>query len=106
MSTVLSISARRRYGLARVCRIWGVARAGIYRWRQAANLPTPPHRRPGPRGPMPDAALVAEIRAVLAASPFHGEGYRKVWARLRHTSFSSTSASPMPPVAATRRVNW
>jgi transposase InsO family protein len=32
---------------------------------------------------MPDAALVDRIRAVLAASPFHGEGHRKVWARLR-----------------------
>ena len=30
------------------------------------------------------AALTTEIRAVLAASPFYGEGYRKVWARLRH----------------------
>jgi transposase InsO family protein len=27
--------------------------------------------------------LVAAIRAVLADSPFHGEGHRKVWARLR-----------------------
>jgi len=84
MSTVLSISAKRRYGLSRVCRIWGVARAGIYRWRAVANRLEPPRRRPGPQGPMPDAALVAEIRTVLAASPFHGEGYRKVWARLRH----------------------
>jgi putative transposase len=33
---------------------------------------------------MPDAALLDAIRAVLAASPFHGEGHRKVWARLRH----------------------
>jgi transposase InsO family protein len=33
---------------------------------------------------MPDADLVAAIRAVLVASPFHGEGHRKVWARLRH----------------------
>ena len=33
---------------------------------------------------MTDAALTAAIRAVLAASPFHGEGHRKVWARLRH----------------------
>jgi transposase InsO family protein len=33
---------------------------------------------------MPDAALVDEIRTVLTNSPFHGEGYRKVWARLRH----------------------
>ncbi len=32
---------------------------------------------------MPDAVLVEAIRAVLAASPFHGEGYRKIWARLR-----------------------
>jgi transposase InsO family protein len=33
---------------------------------------------------MPDAALVDAIRGVLAASAFHGEGHRKVWARLRH----------------------
>ena len=84
MSTVLSISGRRRYGLARVCRVWDIARAGIYRHRRAADLPAPQRRRPGPRGPMSDAALVAEIRTVLADSPFHGEGYRKVWARLRH----------------------
>jgi len=32
---------------------------------------------------MPDAELADAIRAVLAASPFHGEGHRKVWARLR-----------------------
>jgi len=83
-SIVLSVSGRRRYGLTRVCRVWGVARAGVYRRRRATNLPAPPRRRPGPQGPMPDAALVGEIRAVLAESPFHGEGHRKVWARLRH----------------------
>jgi len=33
---------------------------------------------------MPDAAPVEAIRGVLAAGPFHGEGHRKVWARLRH----------------------
>jgi transposase InsO family protein len=33
---------------------------------------------------MPDAGLVEAIRQVLVDSPFHGEGYRKVWARLRH----------------------
>ena len=36
MSTVISISTERRYGVARVCRVWGVARAGIYRGRRAA----------------------------------------------------------------------
>ena len=33
---------------------------------------------------MSDDALTTEIRGVLAASPFHGEGHRKVWARLRY----------------------
>jgi transposase InsO family protein len=33
---------------------------------------------------VPDAGLLAAIRAVLGASPFHGEGHRKVWARLRY----------------------
>jgi transposase InsO family protein len=34
-------------------------------------------------GPCSDQALVDHIRQVLAESPFHGEGYRKVWAKLR-----------------------
>ena len=32
---------------------------------------------------MGDRELLAEIRDVLATSPFVGEGHRKVWARLR-----------------------
>src|SRR3954464_11620015 len=63
-------------------RVPGLARiaATIYR-HLSSSRPKPP-RRPGPVGPMPDAALVDAIRAVLTASPFHGEGHRKVWARL------------------------
>ncbi|MCS7042052.1 MAG: hypothetical protein NZR01_04610, partial [Bryobacteraceae bacterium] len=30
-----------------------------------------------------DGQLVGEIRRTIQASPFHGEGHRKVWARLR-----------------------
>ena len=32
---------------------------------------------------MPDEALIDAIRLRLADRPFHGEGYRKIWARLR-----------------------
>jgi putative transposase len=32
---------------------------------------------------MADEDLVGEIRKLLEDSPFHGEGYRKLWARLR-----------------------
>ena len=70
MSTVISISTRRRYGVARVCRVWGVARAGVYRHRGAAESPQAPRRRPGPQGPMSDAALVEAIRQVLMTAPF------------------------------------
>src|SRR4029079_1656824 len=60
---------------------WRAARASVYR-HLSSSRPQPP-RRPGPVGPMPDPALVEAIRAVLTPSPFHGEGHRKVWARLR-----------------------
>jgi hypothetical protein len=79
MSRMLSPKTGKPYGIARVCRIWRMARANIYRHR----LPGPPVQvRPGPSGPMPDAALLEQIRAVLSTSPFHGEGHRKVWAKL------------------------
>ena len=82
MSQTTSPSGGKPYGLARVCRVWGVARSTVYRYREPPRPAA--QRRPGPAGPMPDADLLEAIRAVLAASPFHGEGHRKVWARLRH----------------------
>src|SRR3954468_2115615 len=81
MSQTVSPSSGRPYGLARVCRVWRASRATVYRHLSSSRPKVP--RRPGPVGPMPDAALVEAIRAVLTASPFHGEGHRKVWARLR-----------------------
>ena len=81
MSAQRSPSIGRVYGIARVSRLWRVARATVYRRRRGAAATQP--RRPGPLGPMPDEALVAAIRDLLADGPFHGEGYRKIWARLR-----------------------
>jgi transposase InsO family protein len=65
-----------------------VARATVYRHRLPP--PTEPPRRPGPVGAMADAALLEAIRGVLAAGPFHGEGHRKVWARLRHAGLRTS----------------
>ena len=77
-----SISTRRAYGLQRICRVWHGARSSVYARRQATTSPTPCRRR-GPVGAAPDDVLVGHIRRVLEASPFHGEGYRKAWAKLR-----------------------
>ena len=82
MSGAQSISIRRAYGVQRVCRVWHRARSSVYARRQATRSPARCRRR-GPIGAAPDDVLVAHIRRVLEASPFHGEGYRKAWAKLR-----------------------
>src|SRR4051794_40248085 len=80
MSRVISPVTGKSYGLAAVCRVWRLARSCVYRLLS----PPPMTQRRGPLGAMSDEALARAIRGVLAASPFHGEGHRKVWARLRH----------------------
>jgi transposase InsO family protein len=58
----------------------------VYRHRvtgNAANEARPPRRR-GPEEACSDSALLEHIQAIIEASPFSGEGYRKIWARLRH----------------------
>jgi len=62
-----------------VSRLWQITRATVYRHRSSATV----SRRPGPIGPMADDELVDAIRGLLAQGPVHGEGYRKIWARLR-----------------------
>ena len=81
MSLLVSPSTKQSYGVLRVTRVWGTSRATVYRHRRCGQPSL--RRRPGPLGPLPDEALVEAIRKLLADSPFHGEGYRKIWARLR-----------------------
>jgi putative transposase len=88
MSRAVSPSTGRPYGVLRVTRLWGVSRATVYRHRRPPEAIA--RARPGPRGALPDDELAEEIRALLEASPFHGEGYRKVWARLRFTGIRTS----------------
>ena len=72
------------YGLERVCAVWGVPRSSFYAEQRKAVDPTKPAaRRRGPKPKISDENLLAAIVADLEASPFEGEGFRKVWARLR-----------------------
>jgi len=84
MAETISPSTGRRYGIAPVCRIWDVPRSSFYADRRRGSTATPirPQRR-GPKPVVSDDALLAAIRADLARSPWHGEGHRKVWARVR-----------------------
>src|ERR1700732_5642422 len=90
MSQILSPSLARGYGMARVTRVWKISRASVYR----SLKETPPNtiaRRSGPVGACSDAELAEHIRQHIAASRLHGEGYRKLWARLR---FAGVRTSP------------
>ena len=90
MSRTLSPSFARCYGLARVARVWQVSRASVYRsLRQTPPIAIGPRR--GPVGACSDADLADHIRRQIAVSRLHGEGYRKLWARLR---FAGVRASP------------
>ena len=68
-------------GLARVCRMGGIARSTVS-WQRHERPPRGARR--GPLGPCADEHLVDPIRHILAASPCPGAGDRQVWARLRH----------------------
>ncbi len=82
MSRTVSPSTDRRYGLALVCRVWQRPRSSVYAMRTRAESP-PPARKRGPKTALSDPELTAAIRETITASPWLGEGYRKVWAQLR-----------------------
>ena len=85
MSRETSEEVGKPYGLERVCRILEYPRSTIYaqQARESAKVLALRPQRRGPKPKMADADLLAAIRADLDASPFTGEGHRKVWARLR-----------------------
>jgi transposase InsO family protein len=85
MSSETSEGTGKSYGLERVCQVLEFPRSTIYaqQARESAKVVPLFAQRRGPKPKVSDADLLAAIRADLAASPFTGEGHRKVWARLR-----------------------
>src|SRR5262245_45416146 len=67
-----------------ICAVFCVACLIVY-WMLMPAISLPPVAvKRGPKTWWSDAEVVAAIRVVLAATPFYGEGYRKVRARLAH----------------------
>ena len=85
----VSISLKQVVALKSVCLVAGVARSSVYWSRRVVNIPAPePRPARGPVCRYSDAELATQIRLVLAATAFLGEGYRKVLATLRHRGFA------------------
>jgi putative transposase len=76
MSQAISPTTNRPYGLKRVCEAWDVARCSFY--RKCCN----PEKR-GPKPIIEEEILLEKIQKDLQATPFRGEGHRKVHARLK-----------------------
>lgn len=83
MSREVSPATGKRYGVARVCQVLGIARSTVYARKHARSAPRPPAVRRGPKPKVSDETLLQAIREDLESSPFTGEGHRKVWARLK-----------------------
>ena len=84
MSATRSPTTGRHYPLTQVCAVYRVPRSTAYTAAaRTTAAPASSGAKRGPKTPASDETLVAAIRAVLAATPFHGEGHRKVRARLR-----------------------
>ena len=85
MSRTVSPSANRVYGVRRVCEELELARSTFYACRDRRERSERVLLKRGPKTKLSDEHLTEKIREILQASPFVGEGHRKVWARLRAT---------------------
>jgi putative transposase len=83
MSDRRSPSTGMTYGVMRVCETLDVPRSSFYEKKRRKHSKGHKHKKRGPVPSVSDEALLVLIREVLASSPFIGEGYRKVWARLK-----------------------
>src|SRR5260370_9876301 len=92
MSRAASPFTGRRYGVVCGRGEWGMAGSSFYYQRGIAAQPGGVLGRRGPKTAWSDTALLEKIREVLAASPFYGEGHRKVWARLRFQEVRTSKA--------------
>jgi putative transposase len=81
MSQTISPGVGRLYGVQRVCQVWEQARSSFY--HAVCQVPQAAPKRRGPKPLVSDEDLLTLIRDDLAATPFTGEGHRKVWGRLR-----------------------
>jgi putative transposase len=84
----VSPATGRGYPLAMICAVFRVPRSSVYAAAMPRSVAALPPGKRGPKTRTSDTELVEAIRAVLAATPFHGEGYRKVRARLAPRGFA------------------
>ena len=84
MSTEVSPTTGRVYGIQRVCQVFRWPRSTLYAQEKQDAMGERSQAKRGPKPSCSDKELLSLIRADLEGSPFSGEGHRKVWARLKY----------------------
>jgi putative transposase len=83
LSYEVSKATGKPYGVKPVCDTLDVPRSSFYEKKRRKRSKGRKYKKRGPVPAVSDDELLALIRCDLASSPFIGEGYRKVWARLK-----------------------
>jgi len=78
----LTVLAKKIAPLKAVCETLGISRSAVYARGDNRRSNSEPKKR-GPKTIISDEKLVEEIRSVIHDTPFTGEGYKKIRARLR-----------------------
>lgn len=88
MSQRTSPATGKIYGLKRVCESWEMPRSTLYAKRGKGSLEGSGDKsdKRGPKVLVSDSDIVEKIKADIKASPFKGECYRKIHARVRRQS--------------------
>ena len=80
MSTEVSPSTGKKYGVLMVCIAFDIARSSYY---SAQSIGRRQKVKPGPKSKWSDEQMLIYIKADIKRSKFTGEGHRKIWFRLR-----------------------
>jgi putative transposase len=83
MSRACSPSIGKPYEIERICQMIRYPRSSFYAQAACQKGDRPGLKKRGSRCVMSDAELLQYIQKDLERSLFHGEGHRKVWARLK-----------------------
>jgi hypothetical protein len=57
MSATTSPSAKKAYSVARILKVWGIARSTYYDWKKRMQKDAPKPRKPGPAPTLSDALV-------------------------------------------------
>jgi transposase InsO family protein len=83
LSQEKSEASGRCFPLGLLCQVVGVPRSSFYEYQRAQRQQQRERKKRGPKMQADDKRLLELIREVLRRSPFHTEGTKKVYRRLR-----------------------